>query len=436
MKEGSLAYQVWMDTTKNRISRYASEMIQTKSGEKNVDVVVTLTGVVQQGSSSSGNRRRRRLGDVAPLQLTFDTTLNFDSDKSNWDGSALVAAGFITVSQQNEYISDLKKGTDWFDHVQSMVMSVSGKVITETDDNKNKATSNTMTYIIAGVVVGLLVLFALCGGMYHVRRRRDSSENVTKSVSEGKYPQKSSSNFYSGYDASGTMMSSPPSKSSSPPSHARTESHSGSPVGDYFGTIQSRHGEDDVSTLGDPYIGDVHVNPGMDCCDATVTESLMSSGNDMFVYGVRPRMDTGDSSRMGGGGASTVNDITTARMTFKDDGTIEEFYGMPDRTNFHSEKDANYEHITVVASSGVLGVVIDNPTRNIPIIHAIKETSVLHGRVRVGDLLMSVDEVDCRGMAAAAVSQLISSRSQNPTRTLRLLRGADPSEVRGDASAF
>jgi C-terminal processing protease CtpA/Prc len=80
--------------------------------------------------------------------------------------------------------------------------------------------------------------------------------------------------------------------------------------------------------------------------------------------------------------------------------------------------------------------VIDNPTRHIPIVHAIKETSVLHGRVKVGDLLLSVDEVDCRGMTAVAVSQLISSRSRNPNRTLRLLRGADSNDVRGDSSAF
>jgi C-terminal processing protease CtpA/Prc len=123
-------------------------------------------------------------------------------------------------------------------------------------------------------------------------------------------------------------------------------------------------------------------------------------------------------------------------MTFQDDGTIEEFYGQPDRTNFHSEKDSNFEHITVVAQSGVLGIVIDNPTRNIPIIHAIKETSILHGRVHVGDYLMSVDEVDCRGMTAVAVSKLIGSRSSNPTRTLKLLRGATLADVRGDSSAI
>ena len=47
----------------------------------------------------------------------------------------------------------------------------------------------------------------------------------------------------------------------------------------------------------------------------------------------------------------------------------------------------------------------------------------LKGRVEVGYLLLSVDEVDCRGMSAVRVSKVISSRSRNPERTLVLLRG-------------
>ena len=77
-----------------------------------------------------------------------------------------------------------------------------------------------------------------------------------------------------------------------------------------------------------------------------------------------------------------------------------------------------------MAPSGKLGIVIDNQTGDMPIVHAIKETSVLHGRVNVGDFLMSVDEVDTRGMSAVQVSKLISSRSQNPVRKLVLMRGS------------
>ena len=437
----------WEEGTKERIAAFTQELIEEVTGEKDVVVTVTISDVVQRGDSMTDGRRRlqRRVlqeegggggggGPLNPLRLSFRTTLEFYSIQSKWDGDKLIAAGFITPSQQKEYISELqRRERGSFGTVEGMVMSVNGQVITvSTDDNKNITTSNTLTYIIAGVVAGVLVLFVVGGGVYYVKRRnnrRNSGFVNHKGGFSGKYPDKkspTSSNFYNGSGNTGTMMSSPPNNSFPPP-----PPQSSSPVGDYFGTIEPRPGEDDVSTLGDPYIGDVNVNQAMGG-DNTVTESLMSSGNDMYVYGIaRPRLPTGDSSRMGG---STVHTPGGNRMTFQDDGTIEEFYGRPDSTNFHSEKDSDFEHITVVASSGVLGIVIDNPTRTTPVVHAIKETSILNGRVHVGDLLMSVDEVDCRGMTAVAVSKLIGSRSQNPTRTLRLLRGATLADVRGDSS--
>jgi len=429
MRKGSAAYVAWEEATKDRIGRYTQELIEETSGEKDVDVVVTIEEVVQ-GDEQQGSGRRRLGGRVLqevegpsnPLRLSFRTTLEFYSKESKWDGSDLIAAGFIEPSQQTEYISELQKKEEGsFGTVKSMAMSVNGRVVTKETDAKPLVESNSMTYIIAGAVSGVLVLLAIAGGVHYVKRRNNRRNSGF--VNKGK--KSSSSDFYNGSGNTGTMMSSPPTKSFPPP-----PPQTASPVGDYFGTIEPRPGEDDVSTLGDPYIGDVHVNQAMGG-DNTVTESLMSSGNDMYVYGIsRPRMNTGDSSRMGG---STIN-TNGNRMTFQDDGTIEEFYGTPDATNFHSEKDSNFEHITVVASSGVLGIVIDNPSRTTPVVHAIKESSILNGRVHVGDLLMSVDEVDCRGMTAVAVSKLIGSRSQNPMRTLRLLRGATLDDFRGDSS--
>jgi len=435
MTKGSAAYNAWEEATKSRIARYSKELIKKMSGEKDVDVMVTIEGV-EQNFVLDGRRRRRRLGggasgkrilqeeEMNSLRISFRTTLEFYSrlGQAKWDGSKLIGAGFVTADQQEEYISELRKEEQGsFGTVKSMAMSVNGQVITKEIDGDQQG--NNMMYIIAGAVGGALVLFAIVGGVYYKKRRNNRRNS---NGSSKRYPEKqSSSDFYNGSGNTGTMMSSPPTKSFPPP-----PPQSSSPVGDYFGTIEPRPGEDDVSTLGDPYIGDVHVNQAMGG-DNTVTESLMSSGNDMYVYGIsRPRMNTGDSSRMGG---STTN-TGSNRMTFQDDGTMEEFYGCPDATNYHSEKDSNFEHITVVAASGVLGIVIDNPSRTTPVVHAIKESSILNGRVHVGDLLMSVDEVDCRRMTAVAVSKLIGSRSQNPTRTLRLLRGATLDDVRGDSS--
>ena len=54
--------------------------------------------------------------------------------------------------------------------------------------------------------------------------------------------------------------------------------------------------------------------------------------------------------------------------------------------------------------------------------HAIDRMSALRGEVLVGDMLLSVDEVDCKGMSCRNVSILLGSRSQNAARTLVLAR--------------
>jgi C-terminal processing protease CtpA/Prc len=85
--------------------------------------------------------------------------------------------------------------------------------------------------------------------------------------------------------------------------------------------------------------------------------------------------------------------------------------------------DSNLDLVTVVAPVGKLGIVLDNPRGGLPVVHAIDRTSALRGKVLVGDILLSVDEVDCKGMSCHEVSILLGSRSQNAARTLVLARG-------------
>lgn len=82
------------------------------------------------------------------------------------------------------------------------------------------------------------------------------------------------------------------------------------------------------------------------------------------------------------------------------------------------------ERFDVVAPAGKLGMVIDTPNGGVPVVHAIKETSVLADQVRVGDRLMSVDGEDTTGMTAMQVSKLISLKSEKPARVLVFARSA------------
>ena len=125
----------------------------------------------------------------------------------------------------------------------------------------------------------------------------------------------------------------------------------------------------------------------------------------------RDRMSSEDMSKM-----SSVQSVSLSKVgkmgesIFADDSSFEEQFKDPE------------ERIDVVAPAGKLGMVIDTPNGGIPVVHAIKDTSVLIDQVQVGDRLLSVDGEDCTGMTAMQVSKLISLKSTKPVRVLVFAR--------------
>lgn len=80
------------------------------------------------------------------------------------------------------------------------------------------------------------------------------------------------------------------------------------------------------------------------------------------------------------------------------------------------------ELIVIDAPAGKLGVVIDTPDDGAPVVHAVKDTSVIAHLIQVGDKLIKVDDEDVRSMTAIKVSKLISKKSANPVRRLTIIR--------------
>jgi C-terminal processing protease CtpA/Prc len=78
--------------------------------------------------------------------------------------------------------------------------------------------------------------------------------------------------------------------------------------------------------------------------------------------------------------------------------------------------------IDIIAPAGKLGVVIDTPDDGAPVVHAVKDTSVIADQIQVGDKLVAVDDEDVRSMTAIRVSKLISKKSNNPSRKLTIIR--------------
>lgn len=80
------------------------------------------------------------------------------------------------------------------------------------------------------------------------------------------------------------------------------------------------------------------------------------------------------------------------------------------------------EVIVIEAPPGKLGVVIDTPDDGAPLVHAVKDSSVIADLIQVGDKLLAVDDDDVQAMTAIKVSKLISKRSANPVRKLTIVR--------------
>lgn len=84
--------------------------------------------------------------------------------------------------------------------------------------------------------------------------------------------------------------------------------------------------------------------------------------------------------------------------------------------------ESNEEVIHIFAPPGKLGVVIDTPDDGAPVVHAVKDTSVIADRIIVGDKLVAVDDEDVRSMTAIKVSKMISRKGANPSRKLTIVR--------------
>ena len=108
---------------------------------------------------------------------------------------------------------------------------------------------------------------------------------------------------------------------------------------------------------------------------------------------------------------------TGAALGSMDDDSYSAQYDSP-----RSNLTGNEEILHIFAPPGKLGVVIDTPDDGAPVVHAVKDTSVIADRIIVGDKLVAVDDEDVRSMTAIKVSKMISRKGANPSRKLTIVR--------------
>jgi C-terminal processing protease CtpA/Prc len=108
-----------------------------------------------------------------------------------------------------------------------------------------------------------------------------------------------------------------------------------------------------------------------------------------------------------------VSGVTESGVSnFSADPTFDQIY----ETNVHEEM------LNIFAPAGKLGVVIDTPNDGAPVVHAVKESSIIADKIQVGDKLVAVDDDDVRTMTAIKVSKLLSQKSNNESRKLTVVR--------------
>ena len=117
------------------------------------------------------------------------------------------------------------------------------------------------------------------------------------------------------------------------------------------------------------------------------------------------------------GGAATLSGLAGANG-----GPLEASYAESGSQFRGQNANVREELIDIYAPPGKLGVVIDTPDDGAPVVHAVKDSSVIFDKLQVGDKLVAVDDEDVRSMTAIKVSKVISRKSANASRKLSIIR--------------
>ena len=109
-----------------------------------------------------------------------------------------------------------------------------------------------------------------------------------------------------------------------------------------------------------------------------------------------------------------VRGPTTGNVQYDDETDAK--HTMADGASFKEEL------IVISAPPGKLGVFLKKDDEGPPVVHAVKDTSVIADQIQVGDRLLAVDDEDVRTMIPIRVSKLISEKTNMPCRKMTVIR--------------
>eukprot|EP00540_Astrosyne_radiata_P016877 CAMPEP_0116863510 /NCGR_PEP_ID=MMETSP0418-20121206/24271_1 /TAXON_ID=1158023 /ORGANISM="Astrosyne radiata, Strain 13vi08-1A" /LENGTH=666 /DNA_ID=CAMNT_0004498557 /DNA_START=19 /DNA_END=2019 /DNA_ORIENTATION=- len=367
----------WQQVTEDHIER---DILKADVPNEIMDLRVGVNLVDQELVANADGSRRLQ---STPLKIIFNTRVSFRSLSSDLDVSQLIGDAFNSDSDRTQYLDDLQQqGYRTFTTINSMRVEINGIPQVEKIPPQPPSESINIFVIIGAAAAGVAV--AILIALLYFRKASPVKHNRTVST---------------------------------PSTAQQTQERMNTEI-----LVEP---QDEVSTLGDPtYAGAGMVLGGIEK-DETVTTPSIVSGDYDYAKHYRLGMTR---SVSGSGRTPTLSQMGSVDGSIREGSSSADFssFGLGKMDHSLFSDDSSFEQqfvdfegrFEIVAPTGKLGMVIDTPSGGVPIVHAIKETSVLADRVQVGDRLMSVDDEDTTGMTAMQVSRLISLKADNPSRVL------------------
>jgi len=376
--ESIFAYQkVTEDTIFRELATVTPDELQ------NLQVDTSLKNQQRIRDPNENNGSRRFLQFASALRVEFETLVKFQSTKmyDDSDIDILAAEAFSSPEDREQYIKDLQREdtVNAFEDLVEIAVEIGGIQITDAPTPAPAEESEFPIVVVAASAGGAAVLLIGCF-LYFTRCRDRQPDKTFQRTDAPAGPDRVSSNIF----------------------------------------VEP---QDEVSTLGDPMYAPTGgmLMAGLEK-DETVSPSIVSGDYDYArAYGdnqTTPSISTATIDKMI---SSNPDDQTSGRdstsLPFQADNSL-----FSDDSSFEQQFHEPETRFQVDAPAGKLGVVIDTPSGGVPVVHAIKDSSVLAGSVKVGDRLISVDDEDTTALTAMQVSKLISSKSSQPARTLVFMR--------------
>jgi len=359
-------------------------------------------------SSKATSTRFLQANQLSPLNIFFDVLIKLRSPDHTHDWQAYFIDTLNTQEKLDAYLVQLSSSNDpAFNPINNASVTIDGQNIAQVQESVGTPVSEkSNTGLILGIAAAAAVVAVTAIGFIACRKKGNSgSSTIDYNNDDGKVVT----------DDDGMY-------------------------------IEVEHTHDDVSTLGDGFIGNWQSQQRFD--DPTVGESTIKCDTVYQNYITGNAANTKSQRFARNPSKNPYAGVTDDDVVISKDGieSTPPFQGssrssqesvsagtLPEPNvnptvarDFETicEEDEADTRIEVNAPPGKLGVIIDAAKNGQLTVNSIKASSPLSDLVQIGDVLISVDGESTQGLTAHRASALISSKADNPRRVLVFVRNA------------